>query len=99
MRKDIIRQFADLGLRITIQTNVKVTDFLVVTLNLSAAKFRPYRKPNDRPLYVHRQSNHPPVIIKILPSSISRRLVDISSDVGIFTDASPLYNDALEERL
>ena len=28
--------------------------------------------------------------------SISRRLTDISSDVGIFTDASPLYNDALK---
>ena len=96
LRKDIIRQFADLGLRITIQTNLKVTDFLDVTLNLSTGKFRPYRKPNDRPLYVHRQSNHPLVIIKNLPSSISRRLTYISSDVGIFTDACPLYNDSLK---
>ena len=63
LRKDIIRQFADLGLRITIQTNLKVTDFLDVTLNLSTGKFRPYRKPNDRPLFVHRQSNHPPGIL------------------------------------
>ena len=56
-----------------------------------------HRKPNDRPLYVHRQSNHPPCIIKNLPAAISRRLTDISSDREAFKEASPLYENALKE--
>ena len=95
--KDITKFFADLGLRITIQTNLKAVDFLDVTRNLSTGKFQPYRKPNDRPLYVHRQSNHPPNILKNLPASVSRRLSDISSDIDTFAEASPVYDDALKK--
>eukprot|EP00117_Sycon_ciliatum_P035757 scpid105136/ scgid0243/ len=71
--------FNSLGLKITIQANLKSVDFLDITLDLRTGKYRPYRKPNDRPLYVHHKSNHPPIIIQNLPSSISRRLTDISS--------------------
>ena len=60
IRKDIIKVFAELGLRITIQTNLKVADFLDLSLNLSTESFYPFRKPNDQPLYIHHQSNHPP---------------------------------------
>ena len=97
IRKDIIKIFADLGLKIIIQTNLKVAHFLDVTLNLSTEKYYPYRKPNDRPLYIHRQSNHPPSIIKNIPASISRRLTDISSDQTVFVDAKPIYDNALRE--
>ena len=72
-------------------------DFLDVSLNLSTESFYPYRKPNDRPMYIHRQSNHPPNIIKNIPSSISRRLTDISSDSAAFEDARQLYDNALRE--
>ena len=59
IRKDIIKAFADLGLRITIQTNLKVADFLDLSLNLSTESFYPFRKPNDQQLYIHHQSNQP----------------------------------------
>ena len=95
IRKDITRVFQELGLKITIQTKLKTVDFLDVTLNLATGKHYPYRKPNDRPMYVHSNSNHPPSIIKNLPSAISRRLTDISSNNDIFDQAAPLYNDAL----
>ena len=95
-RKKIIKIFSQLGLKITIQCNLKVTDFLDVTLDLSTGKHYPYRKPNDLPVYVHRKSNHPPKIIKNIPASISRRLTDISSDREVFDNASNLYNDALK---
>ena len=36
IRKDVIRIFGEQGLRITIQTNLKVADFLDVTLNLNS---------------------------------------------------------------
>ena len=97
IRKDIIKAFMDLGLKITIQINLKVTDFLDVSLNLSTGTFSPFRKPNDRPLYIHRHSNHPPTIIKNLPASISRRLTDISSSEEVFSNAKPLYDNALRE--
>ena len=96
IRKDI-KIFADLGLKITIQINLKVINYLDITLNLHTGKYYPYRKPNDRPLYINHQSNHPPKIIENIPSSVSRRLTDISSDRTVFEEAKPLYNDALRE--
>ena len=97
IRKEIIKVFKNLGLNITIQINLKVVDFLDVSLNLSTESFYPYRKPNDRPMYIHRQSNHPPNIIKNIPSSISRRLTDISLNSAAFEDARQLYDNALRE--
>ena len=100
IRKDIIKVFVDLGLRIIIQTNLKVADFLDLSLNLSTESFYPFRKPNDQPLYIHHQSNHPPNnIIRNLPASISRRLTDISSNKDVFADAKSLYDKALRERI
>ena len=78
-RKDITKSFNDLGLRITIQSNLRTVNFLDVTLNLCNGKYYPYRKPNDKPLYINRLSNHPPLILKRLTSAISsRRLANIS---------------------
>ena len=96
-KKDIVKSFQDLGLRITIQTNQKIVNFLDVTFNLCNGKYYPYRKPNDRPLYINRLSNHPPSILRQLPASISRRLTDISYDADVFQEAAPLYNNALKE--
>ena len=96
-RKDIIKIFADLGLKIIIQTNLKVANFVDVMLNLSTEKYYPYRKPNDRPLYIHHQCNHPPNIIRNIPASISRRLTDISSDQTAFVDMKPVYDGTLRE--
>ena len=62
-RKDLIKVFHEMGLKITVQTNLKCVDYLDVTLNLNTGTYQPYRKPNDNPLYVNRLSNHP------LPSS------------------------------
>ena len=97
IKKDIIKSFNQLGLRITIQTNLRIVNFLDVTFNLSNGKYYPYRKPNDKPLYINRLSNHPPSILRQLPTAISRRLTDISHDVDVFQEAAPLYNNALRE--
>ena len=95
MRKDVTKHFKNLGLRITIETNMKITNFLDLTLNLANGKYYPYRKPNDIPLYIHRLSNHPPSILSHLPAAISRRLTDISNDKDVFEAAAPIYNNAL----
>ena len=96
IRKNITKTFQELGLKITIDCNLKITNFLDITLNLNNGQYYPYRKPNDRPVYIHKQSNHPPTIIKNLPASISRRISDISCDEETFKKASPVYEDALK---
>ena len=96
MRKRIIEVFKDTGLRITIETNLKTVNFLDITLNLNNGKVYPYRKPNDKPVYVLSLSDQPPAIINNIPGSINRRLTDISSDETIFEEAAPLYEEALK---
>ena len=94
-RKDLIRIFKDHGLKITAETNLWITDFLDVTFDLSTGKYRPYRKPNNTPLYINKRSNHPPSIIKQLPIMINRRISEISSSKEEFDVAKPQYEDAL----
>ena len=95
LRKALEVKFKQLGLRITVETNLKVTDFLDVTLDLNSGKFCPYRKPNDVPLYIHKESNHPATIIKELPKMIEKKLCDRSYSEEEFTAAKPLYQQAL----
>ena len=63
IKKEICKIFEKHNLRITIEVNKKVVDFLDVTFNLDTGDFKPFMKPNDTPLYVNRNSNHPPSII------------------------------------
>ena len=75
---------------------MKVVNYLDVTLNLNDGSYRPYHKPNDEIMYVHRESDHPPAIIKQLPFSIESRLCSISSSKEIFDESSKIYQDALD---
>ena len=95
-RKNIISLFKNEGLNITIDTNLIETDFLDVTFNLVTGKFFPYRKPNNKPLYINAKSNHPPTIIKELPNMINKHLSDLSCNKEEFKKAKPLYENALK---
>ena len=95
-RKDITRLFKNHGLNITIQTNLKIVNYLDVTFNLTNETYYPYRKPNDQPLYINTKSNHPPNIIKQLPDAINRRISDISCNEAEWNKAIPIYEDALK---
>ena len=81
----------------TVELGLTCTDFLDVTLDLEKNLYSPYRKPNDEPLYIHIQSNHPPSIRKQLPSMIEERLSAISSDEETFNKAKPVYEEALRK--
>ncbi len=96
IRKDITKQFKQHGLNITIQTNLKIVNYLDVTFNLKNASYYPYKKPNNNPLYINTKSNHPPNIIKQLPAAINRRISDISCNETEFNKAKPIYEDALQ---
>ena len=97
IKKGLCDIFKRYGLKITIEANKKIVNFLDVTLNLTTGKYAPYNKPNNTPLYVHKKSNHPPGIIKNIPVAVNKRLSEISSDEESFNRAAPLYQEALDK--
>ena len=69
-RKKIIEIFKKYGSAITIKTNLLVVTFLDIQFNLLNGTFKPYRKLNNDPIFVYKNSNHPPQVLKKLPKSI-----------------------------
>ena len=51
-----------MGLKISIEANKKIVNFLDITLDLQRDLFKPFMKPNNTLLYVNKESNHPPSI-------------------------------------
>ena len=76
---------------------VQIVNFLDVMLDLTNRSFKPFMKPNNRILYVHCQSNHPPALLKNIPENINKRLSSISSTQQVFNEAIPPYQKALDE--
>ena len=97
LKKKIIHFFHEHGLKITVDANLNQVDFLDVTFNLQNGKYWPFRKPNDKPLYIHKDSNHPPSIVKELPSMIEKRISDISCNEEEFNKVKNEYNKALSD--
>ena len=95
-RKNIIRLFKELGLQIEIQTNLKTVNFLDITLDLNNASYQPYMKPNSEQLYINTSYNHPPNIIKQIPSMINSRISKNSSSKEIFEKSKVKYEEALK---
>ena len=96
-KQQLHKLFATFGLKITIAASSDEVNFLDVNLNLKTGKFKPYRKPNDTPLYVHVDSNHPASVIKQIPIGINKRLSSISSTEQEFNEAKEVYQKALNE--
>ena len=97
IKKEICKIFAQNNLRITIESNKKIVNFLDVTLDLTTGRFKPFSKPATTPLYVHSKSNHPPSIIRNIPEAINKRLSEISCDEDAFNEAAPQYQEALRK--
>ena len=72
---------------------MKFFNFLVVTFNLNDET---YTKPNNEMKYVHKNSNHPPSVIRQIPLSIESRLSILSFNVKIFQESIPPYQKALQ---
>ena len=80
IKKDFQAIFNENSLKIEIKCNLQIVDYLDVTLNLADGTYKPYRKPNDESMYIHKKSTHPPNIIKQIPFSIEKRLSNLSSN-------------------
>ena len=64
VKKKLKKIFENHGLKIEISVKKNVVDFLDITLDMKNEIFQPFTKPNNQHFYVHRQSNHPPSILK-----------------------------------
>ena len=96
IKKKICEVFNKHGLSVTGDANKKIVQFLDVELNLSDGSYKPYIKPNDKPLYVNMNSNHPSSIKKNIPEAINKRLSALSSSEEMFKSVAPLYQEALK---
>ena len=94
-KKDLLKLLHDMNLKCTATANLKIVNFLGLTLNLNDGSFQPFKKPNDEILYIDSHSNHPPAVIKQLPKSLSQRISKLSSDKNTFESAAPTCNTAL----
>ena len=68
-----------------------------MTFDLQNNSYKPYRKPDNLRVYIHKHSNHPPTILNELSKSIAKRILDLSSTENIFQDCIPLYKKALQK--
>ena len=93
----ICKVFRDNKLDTTADANMQTVDFLDITMDLKSGTFKPFMKPNNNPLYVHKDSNHPPSITKNIPLAVNKRLSNISSTEAIFEEAKKPYQEALDK--
>ena len=60
---EMVERVKEQYLDIIFQYNLKITNYLDITLNLNDASYRPYRKPNEETNYIHANSDHSQSII------------------------------------
>ena len=68
-----------------------------LTLDLNLGTYSPFFKPNHKPQYVHKQSNHPPNVKNNIAKGVNKRLSENSSNEEIFNAAAPIYQQSLKE--
>ena len=96
-RKEFIKTFNTYNLSIAIETNINVVNFLDTTFDLINDIYKPYWKPNDSPLYINKNSNHPPTVLQQLAKSVSKRISETSSNEQIFKESIPIYEEVLKK--
>ena len=84
-------------LDIVFQCNMKIVNYVDVSLDSNNLNYKPYHKPDNEILYIHKNSNHPPSIFKQIPTSIEKRISTLSSNETIFNESKEIYQKALEK--
>ena len=80
-------------LNLAVKTNLKVADFLDTHFEVVQDIQQPYKKRNNEPLYINKNSNHPQTFRKQIPKAISKRISDISSSKEIYDQNINYYKD------
>ena len=95
-KKDLMRIFKSTGLSITVKTNLKIPNFLNIHFEIKDNIYQPYKKLNDEPLYINKNSNHPLTVVKQILKAISKQVSDISSNREIHDQNISYYQDAFK---
>ena len=95
-KKDLMRIFKSTGLSITVKTNLKIPNFLNIHFEIKDNIYQPYKKLNNEPLYINKNSNHPLTVIKQILKTISKQVSDISSNREIHDQNISYYQDAFK---
>ena len=74
IQKSIRRAFKFLGFKIEISSNIRIVNFLDVTLDLSNNSYKPFIKTNQNPSYINVNSNPPKNIIKHISKAVNLRI-------------------------
>ena len=74
----------------------KIVNFLDVRFRLNEQTYEPYKKPNNEPVYINIQSNHPPRIKADIPNAISKGLTNISCNKNVFDRNVGIYQASLK---
>ena len=82
---------------VTIECNLKIVHFLDVTFDLDNNLHKPFRKENNKPIYINKNSNHPPSFLKQLPKSIEKQISETSSNRDIFDKSIKPFKNSLKE--
>ena len=90
IKKNIQKVFKENKLDIVIQCNMKIVNYLDVSFNLNNSNYKPYHKPDNEILYIHKDSNHPPIILKRIPTSIEKRISTLSTNETIFNESKEM---------
>ena len=72
----------DLHLEITIEFGLKTVNYLDITLDLNTSSYKPFRKPNDTPCYIDKNSNHPLIFPYKCGTLVGKYLGDLLHKVG-----------------
>ena len=97
IKKEFQKLFRQHGLKLIIKCNLKIVDFLDVTLNLTDSTYKSYHKPNDEICYIHKESNQPLSIMKQLPISIETRRSKLYSNEKVFNESVSIYRESLDK--
>ena len=97
IKKNLQKLFKDFGLEILAESNLRIVNYLNVTLNVNNGSFKPYHKPGDIIEYLNNESNHPTSVIKHLPVFTEKWFSNNSSDEKIFKEAAIYYEDTLDK--
>ena len=95
-KKDLMRIFESTGLSITVKTNLKIPNFLNIHFEIKDNIYQPYKKLNNEPLYINKNSNHPLTVVKQILKAISKQVSDISSNREIHDQNISYYQDAFK---
>ena len=97
IKRNIQKIFKENKLDIVIQCDTKIVNYLDVSPNLNNSNYKSYQKPNNEILYIHKDSNHPPSILKQIPALTEKRISTLSSNETIFNESKNIYQKALEK--